>query len=417
MNKLTVGSLRLFRFRGISVYLHWSWLLVAYFEIFHVMAAYQSRLWNVAEYLSLFAIVLMHEFGHALACRQVGGKADQILLWPLGGAAYVSPPQRPGAYLWSIAAGPLVNLALVPITLGMLFAFGIPSVIPTAGLSDPEHFLCSIALINIVLLLFNLLPIYPLDGGQIVRALLWFIVGAAPSLMVASVLGLIGGIGLAGLALLVHSTWGTVLAVFIGWRSIAGFTAGLKMARLQKLGDALKQAAALADNGEPQQAIEVCSSILEATPQGHALRSIACHIRGAAHKALCDYARAKTDFEESLRADPNSLMAMNNLAWLLATCPQDWVRDGATALRLATQACEISHWQKPNCLGTLGAALAETGRFPEAVKMQMRALQSPEYQKRHGDKARERLLLYGEGRGYREETPKPRGPRMAPAPA
>ena len=48
-------------------------------------------------YLALFSIVLLHEFGHALACRQVGGKADQIVLWPLGGVAYVAPPPRPGA--------------------------------------------------------------------------------------------------------------------------------------------------------------------------------------------------------------------------------------------------------------------------------------------------------------------------------
>ena len=67
------------------------------------------------EYLALFVIVLLHEFGHALACRQVGGQADQIVLWPLGGVAYVAPPPRPGATLWSIAAGPLVNVVLVPV--------------------------------------------------------------------------------------------------------------------------------------------------------------------------------------------------------------------------------------------------------------------------------------------------------------
>src|SRR5437016_10121848 len=76
---------------------------------------YGSLTWNVLEYLALFIIVLLHEFGHALACRQVGGKADQIVLWPLGGVAYVAPPQRPGATLWSIVAGPLVNVILAPI--------------------------------------------------------------------------------------------------------------------------------------------------------------------------------------------------------------------------------------------------------------------------------------------------------------
>ncbi len=77
--------------------------------------SYSSVTWNVLEYLALFLIVTIHEFGHALACRQVGGTANQIVLWPLGGVAYVDPPPRPGATLWSIAAGPLVNVALLPV--------------------------------------------------------------------------------------------------------------------------------------------------------------------------------------------------------------------------------------------------------------------------------------------------------------
>src|SRR5271165_6715876 len=109
------GSVHLFRFAGIDVFLHWSWFLVAAYEIQSRKGSYSSVTWNVLEYLALFLIVLLHEFGHALACRQVGGKADRIVLWPLGGVAYVDPPPRPGATLWSIAAGPLVNVALLPV--------------------------------------------------------------------------------------------------------------------------------------------------------------------------------------------------------------------------------------------------------------------------------------------------------------
>ena len=109
------GSIHLFRFAGIDVFLHWSWFLVALLEIQGRSRNYSSPLWNVIEYLALFLIVLMHEFGHSLACRQVGGVANTIVLWPLGGVAFVNAPQRPGATLWSIAAGPLVNVALLPI--------------------------------------------------------------------------------------------------------------------------------------------------------------------------------------------------------------------------------------------------------------------------------------------------------------
>src|SRR6202140_1744574 len=115
MNGIRQNSIRLFRFNGIDLSLHWSWFLVAAYEIGGRQRAYSSITWNVLEYLALFLIVMLHEFGHALACRQVGGIANQIVLWPLGGVAYVNPPQRPGATLWSIAAGPLVNVALLPV--------------------------------------------------------------------------------------------------------------------------------------------------------------------------------------------------------------------------------------------------------------------------------------------------------------
>src|SRR5579864_4105024 len=116
------GSIRLFQFAGVDVFLHWSWFLVAVYEIQSRPGRYSSIGWNVAEYLTLFLIVTLHEFGHAMACRQVGGTANRIVLWPLGGVAYVDPPARPGATLWSIAAGPLVNVVLLPIFWGVAHA-------------------------------------------------------------------------------------------------------------------------------------------------------------------------------------------------------------------------------------------------------------------------------------------------------
>src|SRR6266487_54454 len=114
------GSFHLFHFAGVDVFLHWSWFLVALVEINYRRGQYSSVFWNVLEYLALFLIVLLHEFGHSLACRSVGGQANQIVLWPLGGVAYVSPPPRPGAMLWSIAAGPLVNVVLLPVLFALV---------------------------------------------------------------------------------------------------------------------------------------------------------------------------------------------------------------------------------------------------------------------------------------------------------
>jgi Zn-dependent protease len=227
------GSFRLFQVCGISVYLHWSWLVIAALEIQVRVHTYVSQFWNVAEYLTLFGIVLCHEFGHALACRQVGGKANQIVLWPLGGIAYVAPPPRPGAVLWSIAAGPLVNVALVPITVAAWLAAGLPGV--AAHLSpDVHHFLLAVAVMNIGLLVFNLLPIYPLDGGQIVQALLWFVVGRARSLLIVSVVGLLAGTAAVALALHLGSVWIGIIAGFAALRSLNGLQQAQLLARLER---------------------------------------------------------------------------------------------------------------------------------------------------------------------------------------
>src|SRR5438128_9233235 len=91
------SGIRLFRLFGIDVWLHLTWIFVAIYEIQARSKRYSSLAWNIAEYLTLFLIVLTHEFGHALACKSVGGEANRIMLWPFGGVAFVNPPQRPGA--------------------------------------------------------------------------------------------------------------------------------------------------------------------------------------------------------------------------------------------------------------------------------------------------------------------------------
>lgn len=229
------GSIRLFRFSGVDVFLHWSWFVVAIYEIQGRTGRYSSVTWNVLEYLGLFLIVLTHEFGHALACRQVGGNANRIVLWPLGGVAYVDPPQRPGATLWSIAAGPLVNVVLAPL-LGSS-AVLTHSVLWTAGRPNFHEVITSLFWINVGLLAFNILPIYPLDGGQILRSLLWFVLGRARSLMVATILGLVGVAGFIGLALWRQDLWLGAIAVFMlmnCWGGLQHARALLKVAQLPR---------------------------------------------------------------------------------------------------------------------------------------------------------------------------------------
>jgi Zn-dependent protease len=234
------GSFHLFRLFGIDVYLHWAWFLaVAYF--IHQARGYSSSIWSVLECLSLFLIVLIHEFGHQLACRQVGGKTSQIILWPLGGVAYVSPPQRPGAQLWSIAAGPLVNVILFPILFGLWLLAGHLGWDDT--LPDLFRFLNNLWQINLVLLIFNMMPVYPLDGGQILRSLLWFVLGRANSLLAASIIGFIGVavlIVLAALLLFIspdpsQGIWLGIMATFILLNCWGGLMQARALARIAKM--------------------------------------------------------------------------------------------------------------------------------------------------------------------------------------
>lgn len=235
------GSFKIFTFAGIGVFVHWFWFVFAYLAIKLRTGVYASPFYNVLEYVSLFLIVLVHEFGHQLACRQVGGQTHDIVLWPLGGVAYVSPPQRPGAQLWSIAAGPLVNVVLIPI-LSLLVSIsshlGWYNSYP-----DLYELVHNVWKINVGLLIFNMMPVYPLDGGQILRSLLWFIFGRANSLFAASIIGFIGVAGMLALAAWVYFVdqsawsggWFGVIAVFIAMRSWSGLKEAWALGRIAKI--------------------------------------------------------------------------------------------------------------------------------------------------------------------------------------
>jgi tetratricopeptide (TPR) repeat protein len=122
--------------------------------------------------------------------------------------------------------------------------------------------------------------------------------------------------------------------------------------------------------------------------------------RAAIHKERGAPAEALADLNTAHRADPENPLFCNSLAWMLATCPDDRLRDGDRAVTLARQACEATGWNNSYCLDTLAAACAETGVFTEAVHWQTQAVNlSPE----ELNPARQaRLEMYQAGRPYRE---------------
>jgi spermidine synthase len=117
-----------------------------------------------------------------------------------------------------------------------------------------------------------------------------------------------------------------------------------------------------------------------------------------------DFAGAVARYRRALELDPYLVEALNNLAWLLATCPEASVRNGTEAVELAEKACQITEYHRTIMVGTLGAAYAEAGRFPEAVATAQKACELASVFKEAALEAknRELLQLYRAGQAYHE---------------
>jgi len=167
------------------------------------------------------ASILFHEFGHVVAARMTGGAADEILLWPLGGLAFTQPADSLRSRLLTPAAGPLVNLVLCGLTLKAVLdspytseAFH-PLKVPGVDFSGEllSDVLVLIFAANWILLLFNLLPVYPLDGGQILQTLLTARFGNQNGIIAYIRVGCAVGV-IAMVAGLCYEDGGTVLVFF-----------------------------------------------------------------------------------------------------------------------------------------------------------------------------------------------------------
>jgi tetratricopeptide (TPR) repeat protein len=125
--------------------------------------------------------------------------------------------------------------------------------------------------------------------------------------------------------------------------------------------------------------------------------------RANAYKAQQRYAAAVRDLTEVIRLDAKDADAHDALAWLLATCRDAKVRDGARAVELAGTACDLTDGKSARYLATLAAAFAEVGRFDLAVRWQQRALESPAYAEDEAARARRRLQMFEDRQPYRDE--------------
>lgn len=225
-------SVPLMRVLGISVRVHAVFLAVIVVQMLMAMKESRSLGMDVGRTFMLlaclFGVVLVHEFGHCLACRWSGGAADEILMWPLGGLAFCSPPHRWVPHLITAAGGPMVNVVLLAVLIPIIglwtghwwgvaipnpLVLYLPVEVAAPWSLTALYFLNAVSLI---LLLFNLLPVFPLDGGRIMQALLWRTFGYARSMRYAVRVGYVGAIALGIMGFVTGHTMLVIIAIFGG---------------------------------------------------------------------------------------------------------------------------------------------------------------------------------------------------------
>ena len=223
---LVNGSVRIASVLGIEVRAHSS-LIVFILAILVLDWSYRFpvRVFSMALWTLL---LIVHELAHCLTARRLGGDGDEALLWPAGGLTPAQPPQAQGAVFLTAAAGPFVNLLLcvasATAVYGLTSTGGIHRAStgaahmmvslnpfhgppPELSWSDPAFYCGSMFLINYRLLLLNLLPIFPLDGGRMLQAMLSPVAGSFQSMLIEAKAGMVGAVVLGLVALLPFQGW------------------------------------------------------------------------------------------------------------------------------------------------------------------------------------------------------------------
>ena len=211
-------SLKVLRVAGIDVRMHFTFLLfLAWIGYAHYREGGAPAAVQGVLFISLlFGCVLLHEFGHAIAARAFGIHTPDITLLPIGGVARLERmPDKPWQELVVAAAGPAVN---VVIALVLLLGLGI-----SGSLFDLEQMLhhpqvsvaVKLASFNIVMMLFNLLPAFPMDGGRVLRALLAMVTNYVRATQVATRIGQVMALGLGAWGLFSNNPLLIFIAFFV----------------------------------------------------------------------------------------------------------------------------------------------------------------------------------------------------------
>lgn len=210
---------------GIRVLMHWTFLLLlAWIIITEVNKGSNTAtvLLTVGYVLSIFFCVILHEFGHALTARRYGIETRKVTLLPIGGVASLERmPEKPKQELVVAIAGPAVNV-IIAVLLLLIGSFGIndlfdPERIESMANITPGNFLYALCLINLILVAFNAIPAFPMDGGRVLRALLSFKMKRTKATNIAAKLGQVIGV-----VFILFGFAGNFLLILIGLFVMAG---------------------------------------------------------------------------------------------------------------------------------------------------------------------------------------------------
>ena len=232
-------SVSFLKIAGIGIYVHWTFsLLILYIIYINARAGLDpvQISWAVFFVLALFSCVILHELGHALTAKRFGIKTEDITMYPIGGVARLERiPEKPKQELLVTIAGPLVNvfifLLLIP------FIYGVDLMAPLdaeSSIITPENFILNLAILNLWLALFNLIPAFPMDGGRILRSLLAMRINRLKATTIAANIG-----KLLSLGFIIAGFFYNPFLIFIGVFIILGAHSELEMVRNKELASGL----------------------------------------------------------------------------------------------------------------------------------------------------------------------------------
>jgi Zn-dependent protease len=210
-------SWRVGRFFGIDVFFHWSfWALPVIHILLTGSYSLKAAAFAVAFTLVMATCIVMHEFGHVLTARGFGIATRDIILTPLGGLARLERmTENPFEEILIALAGPAVNVVIVVLMFPLLIWLGIPVGVQKGGITDFLQFIWAVWFSNLLLVGFNMIPAFPLDGGRVFRAFLAFFTDR----LTATKLAVYIGMGIAALMVI----GGLAQPQFIMVVPIAGF--------------------------------------------------------------------------------------------------------------------------------------------------------------------------------------------------